>query len=283
MGWAGRAYLQAWWVGPPGILAGPSVSKVGPPGMGRGPPEARRPARFALGSPLALCFRFSDANPGPGDFGVGVPAAGTVRARLPASPLFSVFGREPRAEDFGVGGPAAAMVRARLPAFGFRARTSGRGFRGWRPGGHHGSRSSPRFRFSGANLGPGISGLEARRFFPGAVCSPLPASPFGSVSGSKIFTHFPHRLLPPAAVSEARFAPRSLLALAAPFRGAKSSHNFRADAGGRRIKKHLVGLSGKVLSSLPQFACGQRSCPQVFPAILPQGHAISRECFHLIK
>ena len=195
MGWAGRAYLQAWWVGPPGILAGPSVSKVGPPGMGRGPPEARRPARFALGSPLALCFRFSDANPGPGDFGVGVPAAGTVRARL--------------------------------PAFGFRARTSGRGFRGWRPGGHHGSRSSPRFRFSGANLGPGISGLEARRFFPGAVCSPLPASPFGSVSGSKIFTHFPRPLLPPAGFFRARFAPPSSLSLAAPFRGAKSSHISR--------------------------------------------------------
>ena len=75
-------------------------------------------------------FRFPGANPGPGDFGVGGPATDTVRARLPASPLFSVFGREPRAEDFGVGGPAAAKVRARLPAIGFRARTSGRGFRG---------------------------------------------------------------------------------------------------------------------------------------------------------
>ena len=272
MGWAGRAYLQAWWVGPPGILAGPSVSKVGPPGMGRGPPEARRPAWFALVFPLSVFgrepragsfkvggpatdtvrarlpifgfrartsgrefqgwrpggrhgsrstphFRFPGANPGPGDFGVGGPATDTVRARLPASPLFSVFGREPRAEDFGVGGPAAALVRARRPAFGFRARTSGREFRGWRP----------------------------------------------------------------VVFSRARFAPRSLLTLAAPFRGAKSSHNSRADAGGRRIKKHLVGLSGKVLPSLPQFACGQRSCPQVFPAILPQGHAISRECFHLIK
>ena len=148
--------------------------------------------------PAKPLFSVSGREPRAGSFKVGGPAAGTVRARLPASPLFSVFGREPRAEDFGVGGPAAAMVRARLPAFGFRARTSGRGFRGWRPGGHHGSRSSPRFRFSGANLGPGISGLEARRFFPGAVCSPLPASPFGSVSGSKIFTHFPRRRRGPA-------------------------------------------------------------------------------------
>ncbi len=241
--------------------------------------ESRRPARFALGSPLALCFRFSDANLG--------PRISELEARRPpwfalVFPL-SVFGREPRAGDFGVGGPAAGMVRARLPAFGFRARTSGREFQGWRPGDRHGSRSTPHFRFPGANLGPGVSGLEARRFFPGAVCSPLPASPFGSVSGSKIFTHFPRPLLPPAGFFRARFAPRSLLTLAAPFRGAKSSHNSRAGAGGRRIKKHLVGLSGKVLPSLPQFACGQRSCPQVFPAILPQGHAISRECFHLIK
>ena len=272
MGWAGRAYLQAWWVGPPGILAGPSVSKVGPPGMGRGPPEARRPPWFALDSSVSVSGR----EPRAGSFKVGGPAAGTVRARLPIfgfrartlgrgiselearrptrfaldSPLalcfrfsdanlgpriselearrppwfalvfpLSVFGREPRAGDFGVEGPVATTVRARLPDFGFRARTSGREFRGWRP----------------------------------------------------------------VVFSRARFAPRSPLALSAPFRGAKSSHISRADAGGRRIKKHLVGLSGKVLSSLPQFACGQRSCPQVFPAILPQGHAISRECFHLIK
>ena len=177
--------------------------------------EARRPTRFALDSPLALCFRFSDANLG--------PRISELEARRPpwfalVFPL-SVFGREPRAGDFGVEGPVATTVRARLPDFGFRARTSGREFRGWRP----------------------------------------------------------------VVFSRARFAPRSPLALSAPFRGAKSSHISRADAGGRRIKKHLVGLSGKVLPSLPQFACGQRSCPQVFPAILPQGHAISRECFHLIK
>ena len=172
VGWAGRAYLQAWWVGPPGILAGPSVSKVGPPGMGRGPPEARR--------------------------------AGTVRARL--------------------------------PAFGFRARTSGRGI----------SELGARRLFPGAVCSPLLSipfgsvpgskiftqfprrRLPPDRLFQGAVCSPRPAIPCSSVSGSKIFTHFPRRRLPPAAISEARFAPRSSLALAAPFRGAKSSHNSRA-------------------------------------------------------
>ena len=60
-----------------------------------------------------------------------------------------------------------------------------------------------------------------------ALCSPLPARPCGSVSGSKIF------IFPPAlfALSAARrlplFAPPSPLSLVPPFRGAKSSHNFR--------------------------------------------------------
>ena len=128
-----------------------------------------------------------------------------VRARLPASPLFSVSGREPRARCFGFGGPAAGMFALDPP----------------RP---------LCFRFSGANLGPGISGLAARRpafprrgllpppreplqlrpgeqnlhtdsapppgagrFFQGAVCSPLPANPCGSVPGSKFFTQIPRR------------------------------------------------------------------------------------------
>ena len=60
--------------------------------------------------------------------------------------------------------------------------------------------------------------LETRRLFPGAVCSPLPANPCGSVPGSKIFTQFPRRHSRPAGFSEARFAPRSLQTLAAPFR-----------------------------------------------------------------
>ena len=72
--------------------------------------------------------------------------------------------------------------------------------------------------------------LPTADFFRGTVCSPLPAIPCSSVSGSKIFTQFPRRLLPRPAISGARFAPRSPLTLAAPFRGAKSSHNFRAGA-----------------------------------------------------
>ena len=75
--------------------------------------------------------------------------------------------------------------------------------------------------------------LGAGRLFRGEVCSPLPANPCSSVPGSKIFTQFPRRHSGPAGFFEARFAPRSLQTLAAPFRGAKSSHNFRAATRGR--------------------------------------------------
>ena len=66
--------------------------------------------------------------------------------------------------------------------------------------------------------------------FQGAVCSPLPANPGGSVPGSKFFTQIPRRRPVPAGFSKARFAPRSPLTLAVPFQGANSSHKFRADA-----------------------------------------------------
>ena len=126
------------------------------------------------------------------------------------------------------------------------------------------------FRFSGANLGPGISGLEARRpaflgrgllpanreplrlrsgeqilhtnsapqaragrLFQGAVCSPFSANPCSSVPGSKIFTQIPRCRPGPAAFSKAWFAPPSPRALAVPSRGANSSHYSRAAARGR--------------------------------------------------
>ena len=76
---------------------------------------------------------------------------------------------------------------------------------------------------------PASSGL-----FSGAICSPLPAKPCGFVPGSKIFTQIPRRHLPPAAFLAARFAPRSSQSLAVTFRGAKSSHRFRAAACLRR-------------------------------------------------
>ena len=51
-----------------------------------------------------------------GNTEIGRPGAGTVRARLPARPLFSVPGREPCTENSEIGGPGAGTVRARLPA-----------------------------------------------------------------------------------------------------------------------------------------------------------------------
>ena len=123
-----------------------------------------------------------------------------VRAHLPASPLFSVSEREPRTGNFGIRGPPAGMVRAHLPA-------------------------SPLFSVSGREPQAG-----AGRLFQGAVCSPLTANPCGSVPGSKFFTQIPRRHPGPAGFSKARFAPRSPLTLVAPFRGANSSHKFRANA-----------------------------------------------------
>ena len=73
----------------------------------------------------------------------------------------------------------------------------------------------------------------AGRLFRGAVCSPFPANPCSSVPGSKFFTQFPRRHLGLAGFFEARFAPRSPRTLVAPFRGANSSHNFRAATRGR--------------------------------------------------
>ena len=71
--------------------------------------------------------------------------------------------------------------------------------------------------------------------FSGAICSPSPAKPCGFVPGSKIFTEVLRRHLPPAAFSAARFAPRSPQSLAPSFRGAKSSHKFRAAICLRRL------------------------------------------------
>ena len=62
---------------------------------------------------------------------------------------------------------------------------------------------------------------------PASLCSPLPANPCSSVSGSKIFTFPPSDFVLPAARRRPPFAPRFPLTLAAPFRGAKSSHSRR--------------------------------------------------------
>ena len=92
-----------------------------------------------------------------------------------------------------------------------------------------------------------------RRIFRGAICSPLPAKPCGTVPGSKIFTEIPRRRLPSAALPAARFAPRPPLALAAPFRGAKSSHISRAAACLRRPfpRRDLLPTPRKALRHRP--------------------------------
>ena len=50
----------------------------------------------------------------------------------------------------------------------------------------------------------------------GAICSPHPAKPCGTVPGSKIFTKIPRRFLLPLAFPAARFAPRTPQSLMPP-------------------------------------------------------------------
>ena len=172
-----------------------------------------------------------------------------VRARLPASPLFSVSGREPRAGCFEIRGPAAGFFKARFAPPSSRTLAAP----------SRGANSSHKFR-ADACLRPAFSRrgllppprkpLQLRsgeqilhidsaptpgdgRLFQGAVCSPLTANPCGSVPGSKFFTQIPRRRPVPAGFSKARFAPPSPRALAAPSRGANSSHKFRAAGRGR--------------------------------------------------
>ncbi len=89
----------------------------------------------------------------------------------------------------------------------------------------------------GILAGPPVSkvGPAAGRVFRGAVCSPLPANPCSTVPGSKFFTQIPRRRPSPPGFSKARFAPPSPRTLEVPFRGANSSHKFRADARGRPV------------------------------------------------
>ena len=61
---------------------------------------------------------------------------------------------------------------------------------------------------------------------------PCPGRP-KKIKGSGLVSGRSGRRLPPAAFSAARFAPRSSQSLAASFRGAKSSHRFRAAVRGR--------------------------------------------------
>ena len=63
-----------------------------------------------------------------------------------------------------------------------------------------------------------------RRPVASSLCSPFHANPCSFVPGSKIFTFPPPDFVRSGARRPPLFAPRSPLAFAAPFRGAKSSH-----------------------------------------------------------
>ena len=179
--------------------------------------------------PASPLFLVSGREPRAGFFEISGPTAGMVRAHLSASPLFSVSGREPRAGFFGIGGPAVGMVRARLPA-------------------------SPLFSVSGREPRAGNFGFGGPP--AGMVRAHLPASPLFSVSGREPRAGNFGIRGPPAGCFKARFAPPSSLALAAPFRGANSSHKFRAS-----VQKAPCRFIGKVLPPLQQFPRGPAQSP----------------------
>ena len=77
---------------------------------------------------------------------------------------------------------------------------------------------------------------------------PCPGRP-KKIKGSGLVSGRSGRRLPPATFSAARFAPRSPQSLAAPFRGAKSSQQFRAAVRGRSAfqRRDLLPAPRKVL------------------------------------
>ncbi len=78
------------------------------------------------------------------------------------------------------------------------------------------------------NLHISAAGFEPpRRPVAPSLCSPLPANPCSSVSGSKIFTLPPPDFSLSAARRLSLFAPCYPQTLAAPFWGAKSAHSRR--------------------------------------------------------
>ena len=81
---------------------------------------------------------------------------------------------------------------------------------------------------------------------------PCPGRP-KKIKGSGLVSGRSGRRLPPATFSAARFAPRSPQSLAAPFRGAKSSQQFRAAACHRRLlqRRDLLPVPRKPLQLRP--------------------------------
>ena len=83
-------------------------------------------------------------------------------------------------------------------------------------------------RFGKQNLHIPATGFHPSTRPPASpLCSPLPANPYGSVPGSKIFTFPPPVFTLPRGRRPPLFAPISPLTLMAPSRGVKSSHSRR--------------------------------------------------------
>ena len=106
-----------------------------------------------------------------------------------------------------------------------------------------GAKSSHRFR--------AVSCL--RRLFQRRDLPPAPRKPLQLRLGSKIFTQIPRRRLPPAAFFSGAICSRPSRTLAAPSRGAKSSHRFRAAACHRRPfqRRDLLPAPRKALRLRP--------------------------------
>ena len=106
--------------------------------------------------------------------------------------------------------------------------------------------------------------IPAARFLsPGrpaaaSLCSPLPANPSSSVSGSKIFTFPPSDFVLPGARWLFLFAPRAPLTLVTPCRGAKSSH-FR-----RRISTSQALGALSLCSTRPANPCDSVPGSKIF-------------------
>ena len=107
---------------PPGVFyaaagLGPPGGRMGPPGILAGPPVSKVGSAAGLVCarlPASPLFSVSGREPRAENFGLGGPPAGMVRAHLSASPLFSVSGREPRTGFFGIGGPPAGFFKVRF-------------------------------------------------------------------------------------------------------------------------------------------------------------------------
>ena len=105
---------------------------------------------------------------------------------------------------------------------------------------------------------PAAEFLPLKRPPASPLCSPLPANPYASVPGSKIFTLPPPVFTLPRGRRPPLFAPHSPRALVTPFRGAKSSHSRR------RISPSQATGSFLSLLPAPREPCDSVSGSKIF-------------------